>query len=168
MKTIKIETARIGFKVNKYQLIKAQYENSRGDSTALFQAVLVVAEEVGLEAALGVLEQCVTEKRVAWIDDQFGSFPRSGFPVQDGFNIFFERYLGLSIPYPDLAFDEESGHWSIGEINWDEFWATIKGDGLLNRERVAHKVKAWDDGRWVRDGAEAHAAKNNRRMLESA
>jgi ring-1,2-phenylacetyl-CoA epoxidase subunit PaaA len=78
------------------------------------------------------------------------------------------HYLGLSIPDRDLAFDEESGHWSIGEINWDEFWATIKGDGLLNRERVAHKVKAWDDGRWVRDGAEAHAAKNNRRMLESA
>jgi ring-1,2-phenylacetyl-CoA epoxidase subunit PaaA len=78
------------------------------------------------------------------------------------------HYLGLTIPDPELEYDEESGHWSIGEINWDEFWATIKGDGLLNRERVAHKVKAWDDGRWVRDGAEAHAAKNNKRMLESA
>ena len=50
------------------------------------------------------------------------------------------HYLGLTIPDPDLAFDEDTGHWSIGEIDWDEFWATVKGNGRLNRERVAHKV----------------------------
>jgi len=70
------------------------------------------------------------------------------------------HYLGLTIPDDDLAFDETTGHWSIGEIDWDEFWSTIKGDGRLNRQRIAHKVKAWEDGRWVRDGASAHAAKN--------
>jgi len=70
------------------------------------------------------------------------------------------HYLGLTIPDDDLALDETTGHWNIGEIDWDEFWSTIKGDGYLNRERIAHKVKAWEDGRWVRDGASAHAAKN--------
>ncbi len=74
------------------------------------------------------------------------------------------HYLGLTIPDPDLAFNGETGHWMIGEIDWDEFWATIKGDGPLNRERIAHKVKAWDEGRWVRAGAEAYAAKQSKKV----
>lgn len=83
---------------NIYQRIKKQYENSRGDSTTLFQTVVAAAEEIGIEAVLGVLEQCVTEKRLAWIDNQLASLPLRGYPLQDGFNIFFERYLGLSMP----------------------------------------------------------------------
>ncbi len=78
------------------------------------------------------------------------------------------HYLGLTIPDPDLEFDEETEHWEIGEIDWDEFWATIKGDGPLNRERIAHKVKAWEDGRWVRDGASAYARKQRERLDKSA
>ncbi len=78
------------------------------------------------------------------------------------------HYLGLKIPDPDLSFDEETGHWSVGEIDWDEFWATIKGDGRLNRERIARKVKAWDDGKWVRDGATAHARKHAGHLDKSA
>jgi len=78
------------------------------------------------------------------------------------------QYLGMTIPDPDLALNEESGHWSIGPIDWDEFWATIKGDGRLNRERIAHKTKAWDDGAWVRAGATAYAAKQAKRLDKSA
>ena len=78
------------------------------------------------------------------------------------------HYLGLTIPDPDLAYDEATGHWTFGEIDWDEFWATIKGNGPLNRERIAHKVKAWEDGRWVRDGAAAHAAKHTDHLDKSA
>jgi len=78
------------------------------------------------------------------------------------------HYLGITIPDPELAFDEEIGHWSIGPIDWDEFWATIKGDGRLNRERIAHKVKAWDEGAWVRAGATAYAAKQAERLDKSA
>ena len=70
------------------------------------------------------------------------------------------HYLGCTIPDPDLAFDEDTGHWRIGEIDWDEFWATVKGDGRLNRERLAHKRAAWDDGAWVREAATAYAAKH--------
>jgi len=78
------------------------------------------------------------------------------------------HYLGLTIPDPELEFDEETDHWTIGEINWDEFWATIKGDGRLNRERIDHKVKAWDDGAWVRAGATAYAAKHAKAIGKSA
>ena len=78
------------------------------------------------------------------------------------------EYLGCTIPDPDLKFDEETGHWSIGPIDWDEFWNTVKGNGPLNRERIAHKVKAWDDGEWVRKGATAYAAKQRGRLEKSA
>lgn len=74
------------------------------------------------------------------------------------------HYLGCVIPDPDLAFDDETGHWRIGEIDWDEFWATIKGDGRLNRERIAHKTRAWNDGAWVREAATAYAAKSSARL----
>jgi len=78
------------------------------------------------------------------------------------------QYLGMTIPDPDLVFNEEIGHWTIGEINWDEFWATIKGDGRLNRERITHKVKVWEEGRWVRDAATAYAAKQKMKLDKSA
>lgn len=74
------------------------------------------------------------------------------------------HYLGCVIPDPDLRFDDETGHWRIGEIDWDEFWATIKGDGRLNRERIAHKTRAWNDGAWVREAATAYAAKSSARL----
>ncbi|GMQ86559.1 MAG: 1,2-phenylacetyl-CoA epoxidase subunit A [Acidimicrobiia bacterium] len=69
------------------------------------------------------------------------------------------QHLGVSFPDPDLAYDDETDHWMIGDIDWDEFWAVVKGDGRLNRERVAAKVQAWDDGAWVREAATAHAGK---------
>ncbi|MCZ7532209.1 MAG: 1,2-phenylacetyl-CoA epoxidase subunit A [Acidimicrobiia bacterium] len=70
------------------------------------------------------------------------------------------EYLGITFPDPDLHFDEESGHWRFGEIDWDEFWAVVSGDGPMNRERIAHKKKAWEDGAWVREAATAYAAKH--------
>jgi ring-1,2-phenylacetyl-CoA epoxidase subunit PaaA len=72
------------------------------------------------------------------------------------------HYLGVTFPDPDLRYDEAAGHWRTGEIDWDEFWAVVKGNGPLNRERVAHKVKAWDDGAWVREAATAYADKQAR------
>jgi len=78
------------------------------------------------------------------------------------------KYLGLTIPDPELEFDEDTAHWNIGKIDWDEFWATIKGDGRLSRERIAHKVKAWEDGEWVRAGATAYAAKQRKKLTRSA
>lgn len=69
------------------------------------------------------------------------------------------EYLGVTFPDPELHFDEASGHWRFGAIDWDEFWAVIGGDGPMNRERVGHKTKAWEDGAWVREAAAAYAQK---------
>lgn len=68
-------------------------------------------------------------------------------------------YLGLRMPDPDLRWNEERGHYDFGEIDWDEFWAVVKGDGPMNRERIDHKLTAWEEGEWVREAAAAHAAK---------
>ncbi|MCH8898952.1 MAG: 1,2-phenylacetyl-CoA epoxidase subunit A [Acidobacteria bacterium] len=73
------------------------------------------------------------------------------------------QHLGVTFPDPDLAYDEGTGHWMIGDIDWDEFWAVVKGDGRLNRERIAAKVRAWEGGAWVREAATAYAEKVNLR-----
>jgi len=72
--------------------------------------------------------------------------------------------LGLTVPDDDLKYDEELGHYTHGAIDWDEFWAVVKGDGPCNRERVAARVKAHNDGEWVRDAAMAHAKKKEQRQ----
>mgnify|MGYP001812093450 FL=1 len=72
-------------------------------------------------------------------------------------------FLGLRIPDPDLSWNEENGHYDFGEIDWDEFWTVVKGNGPCNRERIAHKRAAWDDGEWVRDAAATYPAKQRAR-----
>lgn len=67
--------------------------------------------------------------------------------------------LGLKVPDPDLHFDEDSGNWQFSEIDWDEFWRVIKGDGPCNRERMAARKEAHEDGRWVREAYAAYAEK---------
>jgi ring-1,2-phenylacetyl-CoA epoxidase subunit PaaA len=69
-------------------------------------------------------------------------------------------YLGLTIPDPDLRWNPDRGHYDFGPIDWDEFWAVVKGNGPMNRERLEHKRKYWDEGAWVREAATAHAAKS--------
>jgi ring-1,2-phenylacetyl-CoA epoxidase subunit PaaA len=66
-------------------------------------------------------------------------------------------HLGLRFPDPDLHFAD--GHWVYGEINWDEFRRVLAGDGPCNRERLAARRQAHDDGAWVREAAAAWAAK---------
>jgi ring-1,2-phenylacetyl-CoA epoxidase subunit PaaA len=73
------------------------------------------------------------------------------------------EYLGLTIPDPDLRWNDARGHYDFGEIDWDEFWNVVKGNGPMNRERLAHKRRAWDEGAWVREAAAAHAAKQRAR-----
>ncbi len=70
------------------------------------------------------------------------------------------HFLGLRIPDNDLEYDDASGHWRFGEIDWDEFRRVLAGDGPLNAQRIAHRRKARDDNAWVTEAAEAHAAKH--------
>jgi ring-1,2-phenylacetyl-CoA epoxidase subunit PaaA len=74
--------------------------------------------------------------------------------------------LGLTIPDPNLKWNEARGHYDFSEINWDEFWQVVKGHGPCNKERLAARIKAKEDGAWVRDAATAFAKK--RAMKKSA
>jgi ring-1,2-phenylacetyl-CoA epoxidase subunit PaaA len=67
--------------------------------------------------------------------------------------------LGLTIPDPDLKWNEEKGHYDFGEINWGEFWDVIKGNGPCNKERLSMRVSAHEKGAWVREAATAYAEK---------
>ncbi len=72
-------------------------------------------------------------------------------------------YLGLTVPDPELRWNEERGHYDFGEIDWEEFWRVVKGFGPMNRDRLAHKLEAWEEGSWVREAAAAHADKRSAR-----
>lgn len=67
--------------------------------------------------------------------------------------------LGITIPDPDLKWNEKAGHYDFGEINWNEFWNVVKGNGPCNKERLAARVSAHENGAWVREAAIAHARK---------
>jgi len=69
------------------------------------------------------------------------------------------KILGVTMPDPDLRWNEARQSHDFGAIDWKEFWQVVGGDGPCNRERLAARVKAWDDGAWVREAALAHAAK---------
>jgi ring-1,2-phenylacetyl-CoA epoxidase subunit PaaA len=70
------------------------------------------------------------------------------------------KILNLTIPDPDLKWNEERGHYDFGAINWDEFWQVIAGNGPCNKQRLDARKKAWEEGKWVRDAASAYAAKS--------
>jgi ring-1,2-phenylacetyl-CoA epoxidase subunit PaaA len=76
------------------------------------------------------------------------------------FTVAQAKAIDLTLPDPDLRFDEASGNWLFGEIDWDEFNRVIHGEGPLNRERLAARRTAHEDGAWVRDAAAAYAAKH--------
>jgi ring-1,2-phenylacetyl-CoA epoxidase subunit PaaA len=78
------------------------------------------------------------------------------------------EYLGLRMPDPDLKWNEATGHYDFGPIDWSEFHAVLKGNGPCNKERLRARVQAWEEGRWVREAALAHADKRARRAAAQA
>jgi ring-1,2-phenylacetyl-CoA epoxidase subunit PaaA len=76
------------------------------------------------------------------------------------------EYLGLTVPDKDLKWNDEKGQYDFGDINWEEFWAVVAGNGPCNRERIRTRTKAYQDGAWVRDAAMAHAEKRKNRVEE--
>jgi ring-1,2-phenylacetyl-CoA epoxidase subunit PaaA len=75
------------------------------------------------------------------------------------------EFIGLRMPDSDLKWNEERGSYDFGKIDWDEFWRVVKGGGQMNRDRIADRKKAWDDGAWVREAALAHAEKRQARAV---
>jgi len=67
--------------------------------------------------------------------------------------------IGLTIPDSDLKWNEERGHYDFGEMDWEEFWSVVNGNGPCNKQRLAHHKKAHNDGEWVRNAATEYAKK---------
>jgi ring-1,2-phenylacetyl-CoA epoxidase subunit PaaA len=77
------------------------------------------------------------------------------------------EFLGITVPDPDLKWNEERGHYDFGEINWDEFWNVVKGNGPCNKQRLDARRKAHEEGAWVREAAMAYAEKRRKRAEEA-
>ena len=81
-----------------YQLVRRKFDKRGEDFTELFQAVLSIADETGLDEALQYLERCRIEKRLSWLDKNLEHLEKTGNPLDDGYRIFYQVYLGLSTP----------------------------------------------------------------------
>ena len=74
--------------------------------------------------------------------------------------------LGVNLPDPLLKWNESRQHYDMGPIDWPEFWQVVGGDGPCNKERLAARVDAWDNGAWVREAALAHASKQAAKLQQ--
>ncbi|MES2764379.1 MAG: 1,2-phenylacetyl-CoA epoxidase subunit PaaA [Bacteroidota bacterium] len=75
------------------------------------------------------------------------------------------EFLGLTVPDKDLKMNEETGNYEFGDVDWDEFWNVVKGNGLANKHRIETRVKAHEEGAWVREAAMAFAKKREAREI---
>jgi len=78
------------------------------------------------------------------------------------------KVLGMKLPDDKLKWNAERRHYDFGEINWDEFWHVVKGNGPCNKQRLDARKKAWEDGEWVREAAAAYAKKKAEREKPKA
>jgi ring-1,2-phenylacetyl-CoA epoxidase subunit PaaA len=78
------------------------------------------------------------------------------------------KYLGLTIPDPNLKWNDEKGGYDFGEPDWSEFFDVLAGNGPCNKDRLGARIKAWDDGAWFREGLVAHAEKAAARRQQVA
>ncbi len=76
--------------------------------------------------------------------------------------------LGLTIPDAKLKWNEERKHYDFGDIDWNEFWQVVKGHGPCNKQRIDARVKAHEDGKWVRNAAMAYAEKQVNKEVKQA
>jgi ring-1,2-phenylacetyl-CoA epoxidase subunit PaaA len=74
--------------------------------------------------------------------------------------------VGLTIPDPNLKWNEERKHYDFGELDWNEFWQVVKGHGPCNKQRIQARLDAWNNGAWVRDAATAYAEKQESKLLK--
>ncbi|MDA9368154.1 1,2-phenylacetyl-CoA epoxidase subunit A [Paraglaciecola sp.] len=76
--------------------------------------------------------------------------------------------IGLEVPDADLKWNEARNHYDFGEIDWAEFERVISGNGICNRQRLAHHVQAHEDGAWVRDAMAAYVSKRRTKQASVA
>ncbi len=73
------------------------------------------------------------------------------------------EFLGLTVPDPELKWNEAKGGYDFGEVDWDEFYAVVRGEGPVAKERITARREAWEKNAWVREAAAAHEAKRRSR-----
>jgi ring-1,2-phenylacetyl-CoA epoxidase subunit PaaA len=73
-------------------------------------------------------------------------------------------FLDLKVPDPELKWNAEKGGYDFGAIDWEEFYAVVRGEGPVAKERMKARRDAWDDGAWVREAAAAHETKRKGRL----
>ena len=78
------------------------------------------------------------------------------------------KVLGMTLPDEQLKWNKERNHYDFGDINWEEFWNVVKGNGPCNKQRLEARKKAHEDGAWVRDAAVAYARKTAARKKQEA
>ena len=78
------------------------------------------------------------------------------------------KILGMKLPDDKLKWNDKTNHYDWGEINWDEFWNVVKGNGPCNKQRLDARRKAWEEGEWVREAAAVHAEKKKNIKSEAA
>ena len=78
------------------------------------------------------------------------------------------KILGMELPDPELKWNDRGNHYDFGEINWEEFWNVVKGNGPCNKQRLAARNKAWEEGAWVREAAAAYAEKRKNKTAKGA
>ena len=78
------------------------------------------------------------------------------------------KVLGMVLPDEKLKWNEKRKHYDFGEINWEEFWSVVKGNGPCNKQRLEARNNAHDDGAWVREAATVHASKKENRKKQEA
>ncbi|MBC3541586.1 1,2-phenylacetyl-CoA epoxidase subunit PaaA [Rufibacter sediminis] len=76
------------------------------------------------------------------------------------------EFLGLTVPDKDLKWNEAKNGYDFGDVDWEEFWNVVKGNGPCNKDRISTRVKAHEEGAWVREAALAHAQKRAQREAE--
>ena len=75
------------------------------------------------------------------------------------------KLLGMTLPDPDLKWNEERKHYDFGPINWEEFWNVVKGNGPCNKMRLQARIDAHEEGEWVRKAAMAYAEKMSKQKV---
>ncbi len=123
-------------------LVRRAYASSGGNSIELFRTILALAQEVRLDEVLACLEHCVIEKRLAWLDQQAAApmTPMStGNPILDGYKLFYEHYLGLSIPQDGVVVAATERRWVMRWWNRCPTLEACRELGLDTRE-ICRKV----------------------------
>jgi ring-1,2-phenylacetyl-CoA epoxidase subunit PaaA len=78
------------------------------------------------------------------------------------------KILGMTLPDSQLKWNDTKKQYDFGEINWDEFWNVVKGNGPCNKQRMEARRKAHEEGKWVREASMAYAEKRKQKTSKHA